>query len=258
MEQNPSDLTMQDPSTLVLDSGRVETAGDGSGIVLGQALERLREIASESARRRDALLARPITISPEWRARYLGLTEYCPEVRKACEAAEMFAKKWVRDIRYREDGTPRTWLVMIGENGVGKTHLAKRLFSYAGKARVTAWDMGYWDHPPGRVWVDWPDLVASESDGVWQDALEADLLIVDEIGGEKDRWKNGEPLRRLTSLLGKRENRWTVITTNARQNDWAQTWDKRVADRLRRCSKAVDLSKVKPWSVVDSKEKGKT
>ncbi len=233
----------------------VETAEAEFERLLEANLARLKEAATRKSRERDERRAKPIVCSPEWRAKHLGLSEHCVDLVKAAESAEMFAKKFCRDIRRRDDGTPRTWLVLVGENGVGKTHIAEKLYAYAGGIRMTAWDMGYWDHPPSRVWVDWPDLVASDVDGIWQDAVEADFLVVDEIGAEVDRYGKGVPIDRLRSLLSKRENKWTVVTTNTPADAWATRWDKRVADRLRRCSKPVDLSKVEPWSTRREKTK---
>lgn len=216
---------------------------------LKAALAGLEHVCREGEQRAARRAGAMITESPEWRQRVLQVVEDCPAMETAAKVAERFCKRFRRDIRKASDGSIRTLLVFVGENGCGKTHLAKRILRYAGGVAVDAWAEGFWPEPPRKAYADWASYVASERDGIEQDLAEAHLTIVDDVGAEVDRFKSGEHIEKLRRLLSAREGRWTVLTTNIRSDEWAKHWDKRVADRLTRSAKVVDLSKLKPWAI---------
>jgi len=79
------------------------------------------------------------------------------------------------------------------------------------------------------------------------DAMDSDLLIVDDIGAENDPWKICAD--KLCQVMSRREKRFTVITTNIQPAQWAQVFDDRINDRLLRNSVVVDISNVKSYSI---------
>ena len=82
-----------------------------------------------------------------------------------------------------------------------------------------------------------------------EDLITAEVLFLDDIGAEADRFKSRESTAILCDLLGAREMRFTFITTNIHRDKWEEHWDMRVADRLARNDAAhVDLSHLKPFN----------
>jgi len=74
-----------------------------------------------------------------------------------------------------------------------------------------------------------------------QDSMQADILFLDDIGAESDKYKSAENVDALCQLLSRRERKWTLVTTNFRTEQWDQQFDARVADRLMRNSIVCDL-----------------
>jgi len=180
--------------------------------------------------------------SARWRAKWLGLDESAhPEVATLALAAEQFAMRAIRN----DPAGPRL-LVLGGRPGTGKTHVAKAISRFFNALAVTAWSKGWWTshEVPAAVLVEW--MAIAESDphkpgGLWDEAIGANLLVVDDMGAEVDRYKSGLPVANLARLLNARERRWNVITTNYPPESWEDHYDKRVADRLRRRAVLVEI-----------------
>jgi len=91
---------------------------------------------------------------------------------------------------------------------------------------------------PGIVIAKWatigtPEQTDNEAFAAWMDDVgAANMVFVDDIGTETDKFRTGIPAQRLCQLLDRCEFKWLWLTTNKKPRDWAQTWDKRVEDRL--------------------------
>ena len=86
------------------------------------------------------------------------------------------------------------------------------------------------------AYADWPKLVEITDDAEYEDAArdlrEADVVLLDDVGAETDRFKSGAPTSRLRRILSDLENRWVLITTNLMPDQFLGRWDARVASRL--------------------------
>lgn len=143
-------------------------------------------------------------------------------------------------------------LVLAGENGTGKTHCAKAVQQWVNR-------VGH-----GKQWVpkpdviahlfsifwSWPELLDAMKNGQWElveDCINAPCLIIDELGGGHDPSQVG--VDKLCQILSKRENKWTLITTNVVPHSWEEKFDRRVASRFLRNSTLVDLSSVPDYNL---------
>lgn len=185
----------------------------------------------------DPRAARGKVFKPDadWRAKWLRLDETVhAEVADLAMVAECFAKR----AAFNDGGGPRL-LVLGGVCGTGKTHVARALVRYFNSVAVTNWQRGRWaaHSVPSAAFVEWPELAEAEpshNSSSWQEAATADLLVLDDVGAEADRFKSGLPVANLARMLNARERRWTCITANFPPSTWAERFDKRVADRLHR------------------------
>jgi len=71
-------------------------------------------------------------------------------------------------------------------------------------------------------------------------------LVIDELGGGHD--PSGVGVDKLCQILSRRENMWTLITTNITASAWESKFDRRVASRFFRNSVHVDLGDVPDFS----------
>ena len=76
---------------------------------------------------------------------------------------------------------------------------------------------------------------------ILQDTISADVLFLDDIGAETEKYKTGESVDALCQVLSRREDKWTMITTNIDPMNWSQRFDVRVADRLNRHSAIIAM-----------------
>lgn len=176
--------------------------------------------------------------SPEWRAKHLGLDEsWHEQTKKLALTAEAFVRHAIRN-------SPRRtrWLVIGGQTGSGKTHAAKRVVRRFKDCATWAWEQGYWGGawPCGVFWR-WQKLADME-ESEWAGAMGdisgvenqrgADLLALDDLGAETDRYKSGTPTARLQTVLETMERRWLLVTTNVPRQQWRDRWDRRISSRL--------------------------
>lgn len=118
------------------------------------------------------------------------------------------------------------WLVLCGQCGCGKSHLAWEI------RNVAHAELGFTE----RTAQFWKCSRYAERlrNGYWdfQDHLmRLPLLVLDDVGAEH----GSELLRgKLFDLLDNRLDKWTVITTNLSAGEVAEQLDARIASRLRR------------------------
>lgn len=173
--------------------------------------------------------------SPEWRSRVIGLDEAVhPNVSTMAKAAEWFSKACLRDNRSKG-----SWMVLCGDTGVGKTHVAKKVGAYVRAHQIDAYASGWIrsDNLFSPVFARW-DTIADASDREFNELLDYEvrgawLVILDDIGAETDRFKSGVPEARLKAILDASENKWLLMTTNVHPDSWEERWGRRVQDRLR-------------------------
>lgn len=65
-----------------------------------------------------------------------------------------------------------------------------------------------------------------------QDIGESQIIFLDDVGSEADRFRSGESATRLRRVLAKAESKWLLITTNLSQAEFSNVYDIRVSDRL--------------------------
>lgn len=184
-----------------------------------------------------------------WQREHLRLDCFDTSVQRMATAGETFMARW-----YRRSDCDRL-LVLAGHTGCGKTHTLRALRRFADKARVLAAEQGFWKFPPSVWFAYWPVLAreiseaASPMSSIITDCAEADLLLLDDVGSESDKYKTGETIDALCQLLSRRAGRWTIITTNISPAAWPTRFDIRVADRLHRGSRVIDLSKAGSYAM---------
>lgn len=158
-------------------------------------------------------------------------------------AAERFVYRMLRD--WREKGT---WLVISGQTGCGKSHVARKVARFWDLHKIEAWSNGWIlvDHLPNAEFVTWPIACEAPRDE-WKEWLHgircARVVLFDDVGSESDRFRSGEPAERLREALEATERKWVIITTNIPADKWCSRFDQRVADRLNKAAH-IDLRDV--------------
>ena len=183
----------------------------------------------------------------DWQRKWLGLDVVHPDIQIAADAAEMFCGRWFKN------NTKDSLLVLVGNFGCGKTHIAKAMLRFCRLAAFTALEKGHGGSEcvPCSCYISWPEAAASFNEkqfGIMEDAFGSDLLILDDIGAENDPWKICSD--KLCQILSRRERRFTVVTTNVAPANWTEKFDGRINDRLMRNSVIADMSHVSSYSML--------
>lgn len=136
-------------------------------------------------------------------------------------------------------------LVISGVFGCGKTQALRAARRYVRAIYMDVWP-GKWPKPINLAFIEFPkfvhEIVVNDNQEHYEDVCSADVVFIDDIGAEEDRFRAGAPTRVLGDLLGALEKRFTFITTNIAPDGWEKRWDGRVEDRLlRRNSVVCDL-----------------
>jgi DNA replication protein DnaC len=175
----------------------------------------------------------------EWQRRRLNLEAFCPAIQVMADATQ----DWCMNLaRYGKAGR---CIVISGPFGCGKTECIRAAARYTRDVRMAVWPEP-WPHPLQFLAVNWPDFireqVEQDNHEQMEDLTQSDVVFLDDVGAEEDRFKSGTPARILGDVLGKMERKFVFITTNINPDGWADRWDGRVEDRLLRSgSKAVNL-----------------
>lgn len=126
------------------------------------------------------------------------------------------------------------FLVITGKSGVGKSFLARCILSWFNRTIATRQFVrrGHVTYRNAK-WTEWAKTLDRLRDGdkFALDAIEtADLAVIDDIGAEH---QSDFGAQKLGSLLERRRNAWTVITSNQSLKLWAEQ-EPRISDRLLR------------------------
>lgn len=163
----------------------------------------------------------PLTVLKPKFAEWLGFqTLDDPELIKMATSCQEWATA------FKSKAAPR-WLSLIGVSGTGKTHCAKKLWSYA--KSVSDWSR-YSYFPKTIFWPDFIQLLrAGDSFEMRQEMKRWPVLFLDDIGAERD--PSGFAAEELNTLLGCRVDKWTIITSN-KDMDGLKAIDSRIASRI--------------------------
>lgn len=175
----------------------------------------------------------PENQSQEFRRKLLQLDEsHHPKVANMALAAEWY----VRALSVNDISRGRS-IVFSGSPGCGKTKVARRIYKFSsawGADLILAHRAFHW----ASLWVDWPKVAESDDESDFSDISQqiesATLVVLDDVGSESDRFKNGVPASRLRRVLTSIEKQkiWCVVTTNLSKEKMLDNYDARGADRL--------------------------
>jgi DNA replication protein DnaC len=142
--------------------------------------------------------------------------------------------------------------LIYGENGTGKSHASKAVYYWANRIamNIPLIDAETGVRTADAIMVNWPTVVDGFKRNDWDldDLYNCALLVIDDIGAEHDPSRVG--IEKLYTLLERRINRWTLITTNVSPDQWEFKFERRIADRLCRNCQHVDLSQVPSFASV--------
>ncbi len=186
----------------------------------------------------------------DWQRKWLRLDSTRPQVQTAADDVEKWAARFSRCKREKTGH-----LVIVGDYGVGKTEMAERMQEWVRGIRVSLWPK-FWPKIPRVEFIEFGHVAFLEtvefknwlSDNTEVDKG-TDLMFLEDIGAEVDRFKTGEPTERLREIFNAFKNKWLVVTTNVPVKQWESRWDGRVMDRLLRNSVIVDMSGVPSYQV---------
>lgn len=177
---------------------------------------------------------RGVDENPEWRRRTFRLDEtHHPKVERLSRWGEWFLRRACLNVRDKG-----TWLVISGKTGTGKSHVGSIVLQFFNDHAVDLALCKAWpNRVPKGVFVDWSSVVRrlkgrERIEDVLCDALESQLVILDDIGSESDQFKSGEGADALRWFLEKCESKFMLITANYGPKEWTTRFDARVADRL--------------------------
>jgi DNA replication protein DnaC len=183
-----------------------------------------------------------------WRERWitarLAMERYHPDVAKLEVAVWGFCRAFV-DQPHR----PKR-LLLYGNNGNGKSRALRAIKRWIADRALEL--PLFHDEENMRTCecalINWAEQVDRFKAGDWyiEHLIEADMLLLDDLGAEHDPSKAG--VEKLYLLLERRERKWTVVTTNVLPEAWEQKFERRIADRLFRNFEHVDLSNLPSFS----------
>lgn len=149
-------------------------------------------------------------------------------------------------------------LVIYGANGCGKTHGARAIHAWLEKMKMNIGPQmargGRTGHEikwPSSIMVNWAETVDGFKRGEFEisEQLKTEtLVVIDDVGAEHDVGGNGRA--QLYSILNRRENKWTIVTTNVLPKDWPEKFENRIASRLFRNATHIDLTQVPDYSTI--------
>lgn len=151
------------------------------------------------------------------------------QLTKMIEATARFMKA------LKSKQSPR-WLSFLGTSGSGKTHLARKVWSwfkgsshFQAEVNLETKEIYY----PGS-WIFWPnmasELLSNSGYGRLEDLQTEKLVVLDEIGADRD--PSGHVRDCLSRLLSSRVGKWTILTSNKGLGDIERDIDARISSRI--------------------------
>lgn len=179
-----------------------------------------------------AILRLDLAEDPKWRRHHLDIDEtHHPKFVALARWAEWFIKR-----ASMNDRSKGHQLVICGSVGTGKSDVSRSVKRWFHSFSVDLWAERRWSHPPKLRLIEWSEVVENEHDSQFENAIydieEADIVILEDVGSESDRFKSGQNVSRLRRALSKCENKWLLVNTNFAKDKWPEKFDVRVADRL--------------------------
>lgn len=188
-----------------------------------------RQPSFENAKKNDGTLSQSLGINT-FAERLFRMEEHHPKVSDMIATAEWY----VRRLR-SPDKKPET-VVFSGSSGCGKTHIARRIYAFSKSYGADIIDTKHVSHWASK-WFDWPLIAEAEDEDDFDDFLyqisQASFVVLDDVGSESDRYKNGAPTSRLRRALEELRRTWCVLTSNLSQEEMCGHYDIRIADRFR-------------------------
>lgn len=143
---------------------------------------------------------------------------------------------WCKRVRDNERRIARM-IILVGVFGCGKTQMLRGAARWIKDICNTVWP-GKWANTVSYVVISWPkfcfEVLDNKERGLYEDAVASDVIFIDDVGAEEDRFKSGASTRLLGDLLGDIESKFVFLTTNIPPDQWVEKWDGRVEDRLMR------------------------
>lgn len=172
-------------------------------------------------------------LKTRWQRIRMGLEVITPGVQVMAD--EVAA--WCRRVSLNTRNSGRL-LVLSGAFGCGKTVMLQAAVGYLQDIRMIKLGDTWKSRPMQIMTVMWPDflhrVLELKSEDAMQELKDADVIFLDDIGAETDRFKSGEPARVLGDVLSFVDAKFVFITMNVPPDQWATVWDGRVEDRLLR------------------------
>ena len=172
-----------------------------------------------------------------------------PQLNAARSALFKFACQYAK-----QPSAGRT-VIIFGENGSGKSRLAKQICRWASLTAqfmpmVNRPDLGDQTGLAFPLYHHWPSIVDEfqkrQDIGAVDELMNCSLAVIDDIGAEHD--PSGFGREQLYLLLSRREFRWNLFTTNFAPGQWDEKFERRIASRLFRNTEHIDLSMVPDYS----------
>lgn len=170
-------------------------------------------------------------LATRWQRQRIGLETITPAVQMMATEAEHWC------CRVRLNGRVSRLIVLAGPFGCGKTQMLRGCRGYISDIYMRVDDPA-WKKPISIASIVWPefisDYITNRNEDRLEDVKASDVVFIDDIGAEADRFRSGEPTQILAELLGALANRFVFVTTNIEPKGWKLRWDGRVEDRLLR------------------------
>ena len=176
-------------------------------------------------------------LATRWQRLRIGLEAITPAVQEMATETEM----WCRRVRENSKTVGRL-LVLAGPFGCGKTVMLRGAYGYVRDIYMRI-DDPKWRKSLSITAVAWPkflaDYIENRNEERMEDVTSSDVIFLDDVGAESDRFRSGEPKQILGDLLGRLDSKFVFVTTNIEPAAWARRWDGRVDDRLNRNQSVV-------------------